>query len=190
MKRKKSDHMYFRIIVSEVRCHKTNHLCSCLEVVLFIPVLIDISGTRNAFERYKNVWKLDELTARRHLKPPGHYPVDPYTWPWSPNGHGHEWPSPTPFVQCQSTLSFWDTAIHGQGHVCGQRSRSHLTLKFKGQGHCQTHWSHLRPGVQSTCLLLVLRPSDHFWLRYSKFHVWPWTFKVKVMAKVKHDGHI
>ena len=81
-------------------------------------------------------------------------------------------------------------AIHGQGHVCGQRSRSHLTLKFKGQGHCQTHWSHLRPGVQSTCLLLVLRPSDHFWLRYSKFHIWPWTFKVKVMAKVKHDGHI
>ena len=28
-------------------------------------------------------------------------------------------------------------------------------------------------------------PSDHFWLRHSKFHVWPWKFKVKVMAKVK-----
>ena len=33
-------------------------------------------------------------------------------------------------------------------------------------------------------------PSDHFWLRYSKFHIWPWKFKVKVMSKVKPDGHI
>ena len=27
--------------------------------------------------------------------------------------------------------------------------------------------------------------SEHFWLRYSNFHIWPWKFKVKVMAKVK-----
>ena len=40
------------------------------------------------------------------------------------------------------------------------------------------------------CLLFVLWQSDHFWLRYSKFHIWPWNFKVKVMAKVKSDGHI
>ena len=33
-------------------------------------------------------------------------------------------------------------------------------------------------------------PSDRFWLRYSKFHSWPWKFKVKVMAKVKPDGDI
>ena len=33
-------------------------------------------------------------------------------------------------------------------------------------------------------------PSDHFWLRYSKFHGWPWKFKGKFMAKVKPDGHI
>ena len=33
-------------------------------------------------------------------------------------------------------------------------------------------------------------PSNHFWLRYSKFHSWPWKFKVKVMAKVKPDGDI
>ena len=32
--------------------------------------------------------------------------------------------------------------------------------------------------------------SDHFWLRYSKFYIWPWKFKVKVMAKVKPAGHI
>ena len=38
----------------------------------------------------------------------------------------------------------------------------------------QTHWSYLRPGVQSICLLFVSWQSDHFWLRYSKFHIWPW----------------
>ena len=88
---------------------------------------------------------------------PGHYLVDPYTWPWSPNGQDHIWP--------------W---------------------KFKCQGHGQgqTHWSHLRPGVQSICLLFVSWQSDHFWLRYSKFHNWPWKFKVKVMANLKSDGHI
>ena len=130
--------------------------------------------------------------------------------------------------------------IHGQGHVCGQRWRSHLTfkiqrsrlwsrsnplvtfeawssinmsafrfvaigpllaeiqeipyltLKIHGQGHGQgqTRWSHLSPKVQSICLLFVLRQSDHFWLRYSEFYIWPWKFKVKVMAKVKPDGHI
>ena len=44
---------------------------------------------------------------------PGHYLVDPYTWPWSPNGHchGHEWSIATSFVQCQSAFPFWDTAI-------------------------------------------------------------------------------
>ena len=106
--------------------------------------------------------------------------------------HGHEWPTPTLFVQCQSALPFWDAAFHGQGHVCGQRSRLHLTLKFKGQGHGQgqTHWSHLRPGGQSICLLFVSWQSDHFWLRYSKLHIWPSNFKVKLMAKVKLDGHI
>ena len=130
--------------------------------------------------------------SRRHAdnwSHPGHYMVDPYTWPWSPNGHGHdhEWPTATPFVQCQSALPFWDTTItkfDHQGHV--------WPSKFKGQGYGQgqTHWSHLRPGVQSICLLFVSWQSDHFWLTCRKFHIWPWKFKVKVMAKVKSDGHI
>ena len=74
--------------------------------------------------------------------------------------------------------------VKGQGHI--------WPSKFKGQGYgqVQTHWSHLRPRVQSICLLFVSRQSDHFWLRYSKFYIWPWKFKVKVMAKVKPDGHI
>ena len=33
-------------------------------------------------------------------------------------------------------------------------------------------------------------PSDHFWLRHSKFHIWPWKFTVKVMSMVKPNGHI
>ena len=70
--------------------------------------------------------------------------------------------------------------IHGLGHVCGQRSRSHLTFNIQMSRSCQdqTHWwrLHLRPGVQSICLLFVSWQLDHFWLRYSKFHIWPWKF--------------
>ena len=86
----------------------------------------------------------------------------------------------------------WTMKIHGQGHVCSQRSRSCLTFKIQSQGygHGETHLSHLRPGVQSICFLFVSWQSDHFWLRYRKFHLWPWKFKVKVMAKVKPYGHI
>ena len=82
--------------------------------------------------------------------------------------------------------------IHGQGHVCGERSRSRKTFIFQSQdyGQDQTHRSHLRPGVQAICLRCVSWQSDHFWLRYRKFHIWPWKFKVKVMAKVKPDSHL
>ena len=70
----------------------------------------------------------------------GHYLVDPYSWPWSPNGHGHgqEWLTPCPLVLCQSALPFRDIIISKfdhenpwQSQVCGQRSRSHLTLKIQ-----------------------------------------------------------
>ena len=136
--------------------------------------------------------------SRRHAdnwSHPGHYLVDPYTWPWSPNGHGHVWPTATPLCAMSisppilrySYFKIWPwksmvkvmCVLKGQGHV--------WPSKFKGQGYDQgqTHWSHLRPGGQSICLLFVLQQSDHFWLRYSKFHIWPWKFKVKVMAKMK-----
>ena len=142
--------------------------------------------------------------ARPQLKSPitGHYLVDPYTWPWSPNGHGHghEWPTAIPFVQCQSALPFWDKAVSKFDHENpGSRSCvwSKVKVKFDLQNSnvkvmvkSQTHWSHLKPGVQSICFLFVSWQSDHFWLRYRKFHISPWKFKVKVMAKVKPDGHI
>ena len=49
----------------------------------------------------------------------------------------------------------------------------YLTLKIQGHGHgqSQTRWSHLSPRVQSICLLFVSWQSDHFWPRYSKFHI-------------------
>ena len=73
--------------------------------------------------------------SRRHAdnwSHPGHYLVDPYTWPWSPNGHGHghEWPTATPFVQCQSALPLWDTPISKFDHE-NPWSRSCVWSKVK-----------------------------------------------------------
>ena len=69
---------------------------------------------------------------------------------------------------------------------------SYLTVKIECQCHGQgkTWCSHLRSSVQSICLLFVSWQSDRFFMRYSKFHIWPWKLNVKVMAKVKSDGQI
>ena len=73
--------------------------------------------------------------SRRHAdnwSHPGHYLVDPYILPWSPNGHGHghELPPATPFVQCQLALPFWDTAISKFDHE-NPWSRSCVWSKVK-----------------------------------------------------------
>ena len=47
--------------------------------------------------------------------------------------------------------------------------------------------SHLQPGEQSICLRFVSWQSNHFWLRYIKFHTWPWEFKVKIMLKIDQN---
>ena len=65
-----------------------------------------------------------------------------------------------------------------------ENSKVKVMVKFKPDVHI---WG---LGVQSICLLFISWQSDHFWLRYSKFLIWPWKFKVKVMAKVKPNGHI
>ena len=131
---------------------------------------------------------------------PGHYLADPYTWPWSPNGqgHGNEWPTPTPFVQCQLALPFWDTAVSKFDHenpwstVCIwskvkvkfdlENSKVRIMVKVKPIGHI---W-----GLEFNryvCFSFRGNWTTFGW--YSKFHIWPWKFKVKVMAKVKPDGH-
>ena len=79
--------------------------------------------------------------------------------------------------------------ILGQHHAYGQRSRSHLSLKIQ-RSRSLPRSNLMRPKVQSICLLFVSWQSDHFGLSYSKFHVWLWKFKVKVMAKIKPDDHI
>ena len=191
---------------------------------------------------------------RRHAdnwSHPGHYLVDPYTWPSSytlaPNGHGHEWPTATPFVQCQSALPFCDTAIskldHENpwsrsfvwskvqvmfdlqnskvkvivkvkhiGHIWGLEFNRYICLLFRGnrttfgwdignsifdlQDLRSRLWSRsnlmvtFEPYSSIDMMLFVSWQYDHLWLRYSKFYIWPWKFKVKVMAKVKPNGHI
>ena len=175
--------------------------------------------------------KLDESMACRHLKSPrslsGRFLhltlVTKWSRSWSWITYSHSpcsmWIGP-PILR-YSYFKIWPSkslvkairVVKGQGHI--------WLWKFKGQGYGQgqTYWSHLRPGVQSICLLFIswqsdhfglrytwwlhLRPkdqsvyllfilwqSDHFWLRYSKFHIWPWKFKVKDMAKIKLNGHV
>ena len=136
-------------------------------------------------------YKLDESTASRQLKSHRSLSgrsihltlVTKWSWSWSWMTYCHLLPPP---ILRYSYFKIWPwksmvkvmCAVKGEGHI--------WLSKFKGQGYGQgeTHWSNLRPGVQSICLLFVSWQSDHFWLRYRKFHIWPWKFKVKVMAKV------
>ena len=207
---------------------------------------------RRAFivsKRVQRTAKLDESTARRQLKSPRSLSGRSITWPWSPNGHGHghEWPTATSFVQCQSALPSWDTAISKFDHEnpwsrsCVrskvkvtfdlQNSKVNVMVKVKHIGHiwglefnryvcflfrgnrttfgwdignsiCYLENSRSRSWPRSNLMVAIeaLGSIDMFafrfvaigpfWLRYSKFYIWPWIFKVKVMIKVKPDGHI
>ena len=144
----------------------------------------------------QNRFQLDESTARRQLKSPrslsGRYiRLTKWSWSWMTCCHPLCAIVGPPILR-YSYFKIWPwksmvkvmCVVKGQGHT--------WPSKFKGQGYGQgqTHLSHLRPGVQSICLLFVLWQSDHFWLRYEKFGIWPRKFKVKVMAKGKPDGHI
>ena len=96
--------------------------------------------------------------SRRHTdnwSHPGHYLVDPYTWPWSPNGHGHghEWPTATPFVQCQSALPFWDTAISKFDHE-NPWSRSCVWSKVRVNFDLQN---------SKVKVMVKIKPIDHIW---------------------------
>ena len=151
------------------------------------------------WSRYMTWFILDESTARWQLKSPRslsgrsiHLTLATkwsQSWSWMTYCHTLCAMSIAPPILRYSYFKIWPwnpmvkvmCEVKGQGHV--------WTSNFKGQdyGQGQTHWSHLRPGVQSICLLFVPWQSDHIWLRYSKFHIWPWKFKVKVMDKVKPD---
>ena len=145
--------------------------------------------------------------SRRHAdiwSNPGPYLVDPYAWPWSPNNQDHIWPWK---FKCQGHgqgQTHWSHLMHGvQSIFCfsfrsnrttfrwdianstfdfeNSRSRwwprSNLMVTFESQGSIDI----------SAFRFVAIGP---FWERYSKFHIWPWNVKVKVMVKVKPDGHI
>ena len=65
-------------------------------------------------------------------------------------------------------------------------------MENQGQSHgLVLSWSlRFRPNVQSICSFVVSWQLYHFVIRYSKLDIRPWKYKVKVMAKVKPDGHI
>ena len=91
---------------------------------------------------------------------PRYYLVDPYTWPWSPNGHGHEWPTATPFVKCQSALPFWDTVI-SKFDQDDQWSRSYVWSKVKVMFDLQN---------SKVKVMVRVRPIGHIWgLEFNRY---------------------
>ena len=137
--------------------------------------------------------------SRRHAdiwSHPSHYLVYLYTWPWSPNGQDHIWPSKFKYqghgqgqthwsyLRRRVQINMFAFSFMAIGPVLVEiYKNSYFTLKIQGQGHSQGQiwWSHLKPRVQSMCLLFILWQSDH---------IWPRKFTVKVMSKVKPNGHI
>ena len=104
----------------------------------------------------------------------------------------HKWPVTRKMFPFDDVIMpFWDTATHGEGHVCGQRSRSHLTLKIQ-RSRSRSRSNPLVTFEARGSIYMFAFPFLEIgpFLRYSKFHIWPWKFKVKVLAKVKPDGHI
>ena len=119
------------------------------------------------WSRYMTWFILDESTARWQLKSPRslsgrsiHLTLATkwsQSWSWMTYCHTLCAMSIAPPILRYSYFKIWPwnpmvkvmCEVKGQGHV--------WTSNFKGQdyGQGQTHWSHLRPGVQSICLLFV-----------------------------------
>ena len=97
---------------------------------------------------------LDESTARRQLKSPRSLSGRSIHLT-SPNGHGHghEWPTATPFVQCQSALPFWDTAISKFDHE-NPWSRSYVWSKVKVTFDLQ---------ISKVKIMVKVKPIGHIW---------------------------
>ena len=129
--------------------------------------------------------KLDESTARRQLKSPQSLPgrsihltlVTKWSWSWSWMIYCHLLcaMSISPPILRYNYFKIWPwksmvkviCVVKGQGHIWPWKFKVKVMAKVKPDGHI---WAL----VQSICLLFVSWQSDHFWLRYSKFHIWPW----------------
>ena len=186
--------------VSELRCHYQLWLWwSDVKQILVNKLWILL---QNAIIFIKMHLKLDESMARRQLKSPRSLSgrsihltlVTKWSrsWSWMTYCHTLCAMSIGPPILRYSYFKIWPwkSMVKIMCVVKGQDRVWPSNFKDQDYGQGQTHWSHLRPGVQSICLLFVSWQSNHFWLRYRKFHNWPWKSKVKVMTKVKPDGHI
>ena len=132
--------------------------------------------------------------SRRHAdnwNHPSHYLVDPYTWPWSPNGHdhGHEWPTAT-FVQCQLALPFWDTAISKFDHE-NPWSRSCVWSKVKVTFDLQN---------SKVKVMVKFKPIGHIWgLEFNRYvcfsfrgnrTTFGWVLEIPYLTlKIQGQGH-
>ena len=103
-----------------VTLHVTTR-CICVQYLDYKLINSWINGSNKMSGRHTDNWSHS-----------GHYLVNPYMWPWSPNGHvhGHESPTATPFVRCQSALPFWNTVISKFDHE-NPWSRSCVWSKVK-----------------------------------------------------------
>ena len=101
--------------------------------------------------------------------------VTKWSWSWSWMTYYHSLCARYSYFKIRPWKSMVKVmcVVKGQGHV--------WPSKFKGQGYGQgqTHWSHLRHGVQSICLLFVSWQSDLFWLKYRKY----------LTLKIQGHGH-
>ena len=113
---------------------------------------------------------------------PSHDTVHPPTPPWLPIGHnhGHEWSihipfrsvsisPPIPQLRLFQTLTF---KLQGQGHGCGQRSKTKQSAQYL------------------ICFLFVLHQSDNNSWDAAILKFDPEKSTVKVMGEVKVWGHI
>ena len=120
--------------------------------------------------------------SRRHAdnwSHPGHYLVDPYTWPWSPNGQDHIWPWKFKYQghgQRQTHCQIWGLEFKSICLLCVSWQSDHFWLRYskfhiwpwkfkvkvKSDGYI---W-----GLEfNRCVcFFVSWQSDHFWQRYSQ----------------------
>ena len=118
----------------------------------------------------------------------GHYPVDPYISPFKVMAKvklDDHWGFQ--FI-LYAYLSFCVNQTIFGWYIANSTFDLENSVKFMAKLQSYGHiW-----GIEFNryVCFFVSWQSDHFWPRYSEFHIRPWKFKVKVMAKVKSYGHI
>ena len=106
--------------------------------------------------------------SRRHVdnwSHPGHYPVDPYTWPWSPNGHSWSWSWMT-YCHSLCAMSMGPPILRYSNF---KQLFQNLTMKIHGQGHV---WSKVKVtfDVQNSKVKVMVKVICHIWgLEFNRY---------------------